>query len=221
VHQIFNCSHAAEHECTLRCQILEVERLWAPLSRSLTTYYHHSNSDQPVGNSVAHLGLSKIRLSAPPSLHTSNTPLNTLDYAIDLQSTTSTQPSSQQLATPTHQQSLHLMHQTLDYIKILPSIPVGGGISTHSSAHSLLTPITTASTVSNYSKASEATANFLKAFLAALSILSITHGPGRSNTNRTETIQSQDMASSRLGLHRAGSERYIHRLQGFSRETTE
>ena len=73
------------------------------------------------------------------------------------------------------------MHQTLDYIKILPAIPAGAESALIRLAHSLLSPIAAASTTSNYSKASEATAHFLKAFPAALSI---THGPGRSKTNR-------------------------------------
>jgi hypothetical protein len=96
--------------------------------------------------------------------------------------TPSTPPASHQLSTPTtHHQSLHFKKATLNYIKILPSIPTGAESALIRLAHSLLTPISTASATSNYSKASDATAHFLKAFPAALSI---THGPGRSKTNR-------------------------------------
>jgi hypothetical protein len=57
----------------------------------------------------------------------------------------------------------------------------GGAMEESRLAHTLLSPITAASAISNYSRASEATAHFLKAFPAELSI---THGPGRSKTNR-------------------------------------
>jgi hypothetical protein len=177
--------------------------------------YHHT--DHPIGNSVAHLGLysqshrihfgtsydppplftakpnygySKITITATLNLHTSSTLSNTLDYVTDAQLTPSIPPTSHQLSTPTtHQQSLHFKNQTLDYIKILPSIPTGAESALNRLAHSLLTPISTASATSNYSKASEATALFLKAFPAALSIM---HGPGRSKTN----TQNEGMAAS-------------------------
>jgi hypothetical protein len=73
------------------------------------------------------------------------------------------------------------MPQTLDYIKILPANLAGAESGLIRLAHSLFSPITAASAISNYSRASEATAHFLKAFPAALSI---TPGPGRSKTNR-------------------------------------
>jgi hypothetical protein len=168
------------------------------------SYYH---SDHPAGNRIAHLGIysqshwihfgtpddtgplftakpnygfSKIVPSAQPNLLTSNTPLNTMYHTTKLKSTTSTQHTYQQSNMPTHQQFLHSMPQTLGYIKTLPPILVGAESALIRLAP-LLSPVTTSVTISNYSKASEATAYFLKAFPAALSV---THGPGRSKTNR-------------------------------------
>ena len=171
--------------------------------------YSYNHTDHPAGNRVVHLGLysqshwihfgtsndppplftatpnhcySKTTPTVTLHSHTSSTPPDTLDYVTDSQPTPPTPPTSHQPSTPTtHQQSLHSKSQTLDYIKILPSIPIGAESALIRLAHSLLTPISTASATSNYSKASEATALFLKAFPAALSIM---HGPGRSKTNR-------------------------------------
>jgi hypothetical protein len=75
--------------------------------------YHHT--DHPIGNRVAHLGMplftsepnygsSKIAPPAQPNLHTSNTSLNAPGQAFDLQLTTSTQPTPQQVVKPIQQQ---------------------------------------------------------------------------------------------------------------------
>jgi hypothetical protein len=139
--------------------------------------YHHT--DHPVGNRVAHLGLysqchwihfgtphdtgplvtaepnygySKIAPPAQPNLHTSNTSLN----APDLQLTTSTQPTPQQVLKPTQQQYLHVIPQSSDYIKILPAIPAGANQHSFVLHTSLLSPITatTATTSTNTNSSS-------------------------------------------------------------------